>query len=52
MGHGIYLFREIFAIACARDCHAWADIHDAQVNIDAEKPRANTIRRLKEMGKK
>ena len=39
-------------LACAYDCHDWVDIHDVQVNIDAEKPREYTIRRLKELGMK
>lgn len=39
-------------LASVRDCNAWVDIHDVQVNIDAEKPREHTIGLLKELGMK
>lgn len=39
-------------IACVRDCHDWVDLHDVQVNIDAEKPREYTLRCLRELGMK
>lgn len=39
-------------IACVRDCNDWVDIHDVRFNIDSEKPREYTIRKLKELGMK
>jgi len=39
-------------LACVSDCNDWVDIHDVQVNIDSEKAREYTIRRLKELGMK